>query len=135
MIIVLVILLFSLCCQGGWIFQVRIKDSSLANAQTEYIKTVDRDRLAREIQKEESEYLYDPVYVVNRISWLEYITGVYIEAEDSDHANQTLSRLWWWSVQINCLEYLKVSYLIIMSLNLFVGRCVLRSHGKEGSRG
>ena len=109
MIIVLVILLFSLCCQGGWIFQVRIKDSSLANAQTEYIKTVDRDRLAREIQKEESEYLYDPVYVVNRISWLEYITGVYIEAEDSDHTNQTLSRLWWWSVQINCLGYLKVS--------------------------
>ena len=49
---------------------------------------------------EESEYIGKSNLVVyQRVAWLEYLAGVYIEADDFVRANEMIQRLWWWTFE------------------------------------
>lgn len=49
---------------------------------------------------EENEYIGKSNLVVyQRIAWLEYLAGVYIEADDFVRANEMIQRLWWWTFE------------------------------------
>ena len=65
----------------------------------------------QKVEMLESYFTSDPSTVLKRIAWLEYLAGIYIEADDFDRANRALEHLWWWAPQVHCLLDLKVWYI------------------------
>lgn len=70
---------------------------------------------ARRVEELESLFMADPALIVKRIAWLEYLTSVYIDADDYDRANRLLDHLWWWVPHVHCLVDINVRMIWLIN--------------------